>query len=144
MTKMKPNFKEIHIGTFINLRVTECGIEISRICDFFKCLENEVIEMYNSKNLSVDVLLKWSKLLEYDFFRLYSQHLILFAPPSRRVPEKRKSQLPVFKKNLYTIEIIEFMLELIHSGEKTKAQIIEEYSIPKTTLYKWIKKYEPE
>jgi hypothetical protein len=28
--------------------------------------------MYEQQDLSTDILLKWSKLLEYDFFRLYS------------------------------------------------------------------------
>ncbi|WP_338075515.1 hypothetical protein [Chryseobacterium lathyri] len=34
------------------------------------------------------------------------------------------------------------MLHLVASGEKSKTQIIEEYKIPKTTLYKWIKKHQ--
>ena len=66
------NFKNIHIGQMIEKRVTESGIEISRICNFFKCNEEDINQMYLQENLSTDVLLKWSKLLEYDFFRIYS------------------------------------------------------------------------
>lgn len=61
------NFKEIHIGKMLKTAVTESGIEISRICNFMKCTEEEVKQMYQSKSLDTDILLKWSKLLEYDF-----------------------------------------------------------------------------
>ena len=33
---------------------------------------------------------KWSKILEYDFFRIYSQHLILYAPPSANENKSKK------------------------------------------------------
>ena len=137
------NFKDIHIGLMIEQAVTESGIELSRICNFFKCPEEEIQEMYTQENLSTVVLLKWCKLLEYDFFRIYSQHLILYAPQSAKEPtlEHTKSSLPQFRKNIYTKEIIDFILEQISSGEMTKTQVMEKYKIPKTTLYKWISKY---
>lgn len=99
--------------------------------------------MYKHKSLDTEILLRWCKLLEYDFFRIYSQHLILYAPPSTKKenPKKKKSSLPKFRKNIYTKEVIEFILGKIESGEMTKNQVMERYSIPKTTLYKWISKY---
>ena len=138
------NFKDIHIDYFINQRVTENGIEISRICNFMKCTEKKITEMYQSKSLDTELLLRWSKLLEYDFFRIYSQHLILYAPIS--ADEKANQQnvntsLPQFRKNIYTKEIIDFILEQIEKKEMTKNQIIKRYRIPKTTLYKWISKH---
>ena len=138
------NFKGIHIGYFINQRVTENGIEISRICNFLKCTKKEISKMYESKSLDTELLLRWSKLLEYDFFRIYSQHLILYAPIS--ADEKANQQnvntsLPQFRNNIYTKEIIDFILEQIEKKEMTKNQIIKRYRIPKTTLYKWISKY---
>ena len=137
------NFKEIHIGSLINQLVTESGIELSRICNFMKCSEEEILTMYQAKSLDSEVLLKWSKLLEYDFFRIYTQHLILYAPPSakRENTKKKKSVLPRFRKNIYTKEVIDFILEQIKTGEMTKIEIMERYRIPKTTLYKWIDKY---
>jgi len=137
------NFKEIHIGTLINQAVTESGIEISRICNFMKCTEEEIQKMYQTKSLDTEILLKWSKLLEYDFFRVYSQHLILYAPPSSKEEEskKKKTSLPQFRKNIYTKEIITFILGQIDSGAMTKIDVMERYKIPKTTLYKWISKY---
>jgi len=141
---MKLDLKNIHIGNLIQTKVNSEQIEMNRICNFFHCKEKEVNEMYTQASLSTELLLKWSKLLEYDFFRLYSQHLILFSPQkgmNTKVENNTKNALPVFRKNLYTKEIIAFSLELIRSGKKTKNQIIEEYNIPKTTLYKWLEKY---
>lgn len=137
------NFKNIHIGILINQAVTESGIEMSRICNFFKCKEKEVTEMYQAKSLDTEILLKWSKLLEYDFFRIYTQHLILYAPPVKQEENENneKSSLPQFRKNIYTKEIIDFILEQISNGKMTKNEVIERYRIPKTTLYKWISKY---
>ncbi|MGG5209548.1 transposase [Chryseobacterium sp. MIQD13] len=139
------NFKNIHIGSLIHEQVADCELEMSRICNFFKHSEKEIEAMYISANISAEALLKWSKILKYDFFRLYSHHLILYCPPSiiENNIKKQKSALPAFRKNIYTKEIIDFILDLIKSGEKTKQQIINEYRIPKTTLYKWIEKYQP-
>ena len=128
----------------LKIAVTESGIEMSRICNFMKCEEEEVKQIYLQENLSTDILLKWSNLLDYDFFRVYTQHLILYAPIS--ADEKANQQnvntsLPQFRKNIYTKEIIDFILEQIEKKEMTKNQIIKRYRIPKTTLYKWISKY---
>lgn len=136
-------FKNIHIGTFIKQAVTEAGIDIYRICSFLKYSEDEIEKMYKSKSLDTEILLRWSKLLKYDFFRFYTQHLILYAPQVSKENHSKneKSGLPQFRKNIYTKEIIEFILELIETKMKSRKQIIEEYKIPKTTLYKWISKY---
>ena len=88
------NFKSIHIGILINQAVTESGTEMSRICNFFKCSTDDISEMMNAKSIDTETLLKWSNLLDYDFFRVYTQHLILYAPLSA-VDEKIK-----VKKNL--------------------------------------------
>ncbi|SIP92692.1 transposase [Chryseobacterium sp. RU33C] len=140
------DIKNIHIGSIIHQKVSELDIESSRICNFIKCSDKEIEEMYQSESLEAYIILRWSKLLEYDFFRLYSQHLILYSPPAKVQQEKshikkQKSALPVYRKSLYTQELIYFILELIETQKKTKTQIIDEYGIPKTTLYKWIEKY---
>lgn len=142
-------YKNINIGQMIETRVAESGIEMSRICNFMKCNEEEILEMYKQDNLPTDILLKWSKLLEYDFFRIYTQHLILYAPIAKienkkelRRSDRNDTKLPQFKKNIYTQEIIDFILEQIYSGKMTKNEVMEKYKIPKTTLYKWISKYD--
>ena len=116
---------------------------MSRICNFFNCTEDEVIEMYQQENLPTDILLKWSKLLEYDFFRIYSQHLIFYCPPSKadNIQKKSNKQLPQFRKNIYTKEVIDFIIEQITTGEMSMKEVLEKYNIPKTTLYKWLSKY---
>ena len=138
------NFKNIHIGQMIEKIVAESGIEISRLCNFMKCTEEEILKMYKVPSLDTELLLKWSKILDYDFFRLYTQHLILYAPLSavdEKTKVKKKSSLPQFRKNIYTKEIINFVLEQINTKEMTKTEVMERYGIPKTTLYKWISKY---
>ncbi|MBV8326525.1 transposase [Chryseobacterium sp.] len=138
------NFKEIHIGKLIKARVAETGINEDRIVNFFKLPLVDIEQMYNNHTISVDILLRWSKILEYDFFRLYSHHLILYAPPSKRTKSKevvRPSPLPVFRKNIYSQELIEFILEQIENGEMTRDQVVGEYRIPKSTLCRWELKY---
>ena len=85
----------------IKERIAESEMETLRICNFFNCTEDEVIEMYQQENLPTDILLKWSKLLEYDFFRMYTQHLMLYAPPSanekRSKKEDKKQTVPQFR-----------------------------------------------
>lgn len=137
------NFKEIHIGKLIKIRVEECGVEIPRICNFLNCRPGDLEIMYESESMDIDLILRWSKLLGYDFFRIYSQHLILYSPVDALhiLPSSKKTKLPVFRKNLYTMEMIDSILEMIESGKKTKSEVINDYRIPKTTLYKWITKY---
>lgn len=139
------NFKEIHIGSLISKGVQEKKIDIARICRFFQTEEQEILSMYSLKSLDTDMLLKWSKLLRYDFFRVYTQHLVLYSPPDKRnikiLMDSKNAGVPQFRKNIYTKEVIDFLLEMIKTGEKSKQEVIEEYKIPKTTLYKWLVKY---
>ncbi|MDF2931587.1 MAG: transposase [Chryseobacterium sp.] len=140
----KIDFKEIHLGSLIHQAIIEHNIEISRICNSLSCSEEDIRQMYEAKSLDTEIVLRWSKLLEYDFFRIYTQHLILYAPQGNtnyNNLKEKKSLLPQFKKNVYTKELIDFILERIEKGEMTKLQVINEYKIPKTTLYKWIDKY---
>ena len=127
----------------LKIAVTESGIEMSRICNFMNCNEEEIKEMFLHESIQTDILLRWSKILSYDFFRVYSQHLIFYCPPSKadNIQKKSNKQLPQFRKNIYTKEVIDFIIEQISSGEMTKTQVMEKYKIPKTTLYKWISKY---
>ncbi|MCW3159993.1 helix-turn-helix domain-containing protein [Chryseobacterium oryctis] len=134
-------YKEIHIGKFIKESVDEKEITMERICNFLNKDEEFIEKMYNSKSIDTDTLLRWSKLLEYDFFRLYSSHLILYSPPSATNKNTQKSEkIPYFRKNIYTQEIKEFIMKRIISGEMTQSEVIKEYSIPKSTLHRWLQK----
>ena len=102
----------------LKIAVTESGIEMSRICNFMNCNEEEIKEMFLHESIQTDILLRWSKILSYDFFRVYTQHLILYAPLSavdEKTKVKKKSSLPQFRKNIYTKEIINFVLEQINT-----------------------------
>lgn len=143
---MEFKFKNIHIGSLINQLVKEQEVEKERIVKFLKVSECEIEQMYAVKSMETELLLRWSKLLNYDFFRIYSQHLMWYAPTSgnRKQPLKKgkESKLPQFRKNVYTTELIEFIVELVQSGEKSTDEIVKDYRIPRNTLYRWLEKYE--
>lgn len=139
------NFKKIHIGQLIAKRMEECAISLERAARFINVSEEEIEKMYTLSSLDSYILLRWSKLLKYDFFRVYTQHLILYAPqyPLRKKDknvQEAKSELPILKKNIYTYEIISYLVELVESGKKTTKQLQEEYNIPSTTVFRWVNK----
>lgn len=141
---MHGNFKHIHMGKLINQYMQKCGVEIERAVAFLKVEEEEVEYMYTQKSLDCEVLLRWSKLLKYDFFRIYSQHLILYSPQDTNKSNRKKkinTGLPLFKKNIYTQEVIFYLVDLVESGKKTYKQIQDEYNIPSTTIFRWRDKY---
>ncbi len=140
---MATEMKEIPIGAFLLQKVTERGFSEERLCKFFGCSASEISEMYEQKSIETELLLKWSKLLEYDFFRHYSRHLIFSDEASRVAKNKTYTTLPHFRKNIYSPELIEYVLEKINKGEKTMNQIVEEYGVPKTTIYRWKTKQRP-
>lgn len=140
---MVRNYKNIHIGKHIHHRLEECSVSITHAAKFLKVEEEVIEEMFESKTIDVVCLLRWSKLLSYDFFRIYSQHLILYAPQDKKKGSRKdvKSTLPQFKKNIYTPEIIMYLIELVDSGQKTAKELQDEYNIASTTVFRWINKY---
>ncbi len=136
------DLKHIHIGALIRT-IAEQKKDTVSLSSHLGLNEKETEDLFSSQSLNTETLIKISSLLEYDFFRPYSQHLILFAP-TRNIKQKKQNVPPQktqIRKNIYTKNIISFILELLENNEKTKEEIIREYRIPKTTLYKWIKKY---
>ena len=136
--------KEIHIGYLIKKRVEELNIDIKRIISFFKIYsEKDILNQYASSSIQTDDLLKWSKLLEYDFFRIYTQHIILYAPVGKvdSTLSPKSTSLPNYRKNVYTKEIIDYVLDLYTKENKKIQEISDEYNIPKNTIHNWIKKY---
>lgn len=141
---MDIDFKEIHIGNYIKEQMEQKEISIERACNFFKTGEKEVVRMYGNKSIDTDSLLKWCKLLEYDFFRIYVTHLLLYDGISHTKNNKKireSGEKIIFRKNIYTKEIKEFLVGLVASDQKTVSQITDEYNIPRTTLYKWLRKH---
>lgn len=138
------NFKNIHIGSIILKQVQLQNISTKRICNFFKCSEDEIEDFYEQKSLDTDMLLKWSKLLKHNLFLYYQNHLILYAPSAASIAKKEASKNDdtqhLFRKNIYTKEIKDYMVELILKKEKTQAEVVKKYHIPKNTLLRWLKK----
>ena len=135
------NFKNINMGNLIHQRAKECGIDSDRISNDLNLPQAEIEMIYKSETIDVNILLKISKLLEYDFFRIYTEYLILHAPQRKTknvISKRKKTESIVFRKNIYTKEIIDFILELLESKVKTEAEITNVYRIPKTTLCKWL------
>lgn len=135
------NIKNIHIGSLIRSKVEEYQISIERISRFLNSTEDEVEKMYHAKSMDTDMLLKWCKLLKFDFFRFYTGHLILYAPQARiDTVFTQKENTLVFRKSIYTQEVKDFILDKIKTGKMTANDVVKRYKIPKTTLYKWMKK----
>lgn len=137
------NYKEINIGQLLSSRMRECKIDEERILNILNIDSATLNSIFQANDINTVMLLKLSKILDYDFFRLYSQHLLLYASCSHNSFDKQnsKSSLPIFKKQLYTKEIIDFILKKYFSKEMNKSQIMKVYNIPKTTLHRWIIKY---
>ncbi|CAA7197065.1 transposase [Chryseobacterium potabilaquae] len=125
MNIKKNNFKNFHIGSLIEQKGKEVEIEATRICDTFNCKKEELQKMYESEGLELEFLLIWSKLLNYDFSRIYSQHIVLYVPQII-TPEKfsKKRHLKSLK-NIYTNGIIDFILKMLFTGEKIRYRLPE-------------------
>ena len=124
----KPNLpmKEIHIGSLIKKRVEELNIDTKRIISLFKIYsEKDINTQYDNASIDTSDLLKWSKLLEYDFFRIYTQHIILYAPVGKvdTSTSPKATSLPNYRKNVYTKEIIDFVLDLYTKKNKKIQEI---------------------
>lgn len=139
--------KDIHIGQIIHRIVTVKQIEIEKILKSFETFsEDEIQKMYDSKSLDSAVLLQWCKLCAYNFLLIYHEHLQIYAPIAAaakiKLPSKKDAEIEKlhFNKSVYSNEVKEFILELIETKEMSVAAVISNYQIPKTTVYKWLKK----
>ena len=141
--KMKDNknFKKIHIGKQIEELVKVKGINKNRIENFFKIPYENIVTHFEQEHISTELLLKWCKLLKFDFFRYYSSHLMIYHGISAL---QQKSSRPIetgliIRKNIYTPEIKQFILNKINNNEMDIANVIEKYGVAKTTIYRWLR-----
>lgn len=136
------NLREIHIGNVLTEYIEQEGIKHNDIIRKLKITKNKLSSTLSSKSIDTDDLLKWSKFLNVDLFRLYSGHLILHHGISGIKPQKKeKSDKLIIRKNVYTFEIKKFIIDQIKNNEISIPMAISKYNIPKTTLYKWIRQY---
>ena len=136
------NFKHIHIGSIIAEQVLLQQIAIGRICKFFGYAEEQIEAMYQQESLDSNDLLKWSKLLKYNLFLYYQNHLILYAPSGASISRKAVAtgDSQTFRKNIYTQEIKDYMIGLVLKKGKEPMWVAEKYHIPKNTIYRWLRK----
>lgn len=138
------SYKNIHIGSQIKTIASLKELSITRACQFLKCSAQEIEDMYAQESLDSNQLLRWCKLLEYNFFMFYHSHLQLYSPSGSltklTTKEEQNTEQFSFKKNLYSPEIIAYILDKWNSNELSAKEIIERYHIPRTTLYRWKKK----
>lgn len=139
--------RNIHIGEVIQKVLLEKGYTIESIRLKFGITLRSTMSMLNSESLDTLALLKWSKILKYDFFRLYSSHLMLHHGISNTLTNKSgnvKIDGIQIRKNVYTKELIQFVVNKVRNKEMATKQVISQYGIPKTTFYKWLQKYPKE
>ncbi len=106
-------------------------------------------EVFRSESIDTSLLLKISKRLKFDFFRVYTSHMIIYSPLPAVNPKKglrnragQKNTGPFeFRKNVYSPEIIAFFIERIENGSLSVQEAMKKYKIPRTTIYRWCKKY---
>lgn len=134
--------KKINIGKLIKEACKNKQLAEARIEKFFTMPYSEIEKMYEQEHLSSELLLKWSKLIKYDFFRIYSSHLINYHGISAKINSENtfiESGLQI-RKNLYTPEIKEFIIQKVQSGKMSTAEAIERYGVGRTTLFRWLAK----
>lgn len=136
------NIKNIHIGKHIKYVVDEKNIPIERISKFLKVEDEEIINMYEQSSIDSSILLKWCKLLKYDFFRIYISHIQLYSPDSSttELVSKTGKTINHFKKKIYTESVKSFILDSLERKDFTISEAITKYNIPKTTIYRWMSK----
>jgi len=135
------NLKNIHIGQIIQAKVIEKSVKQKRILNYFDCEEDFLQKMYDNKSIETDLLLKWCKLLRVDFFRFYVAHLTLYrCMKVNPANEKKPIGTGQFRKNVYSVEIINLVLQQLKDGS-TAAEVRTKYNLPKTTVHNWVKKY---
>ncbi|MEY8758924.1 transposase [Chryseobacterium tongliaoense] len=141
---MISEIRNVHIGFLIKQQVIQSNVDLHYICHFFSSDEQEIYRMYSSRSLDTKVLLKWCRLLEYDFFKVYSESFRLYSTKSavsKYTVIRRKKRITSVRQKLYTNETKDLLINLIITGQKSIVQIVKEYNISKPVIYGWLRKY---
>lgn len=65
----------LHIGKLIRKRMEEQQISIVWLAKHLSCSRTNVYKLLNKYSLDTEILAKISKLLDFDFFSLYSEEI---------------------------------------------------------------------
>jgi hypothetical protein len=143
---MKSNFlvRNVNIGLIINEVIKIKKVKLYQFASNLGVSRTELNKYLKSESIDTMILLKISKILRYDFFRLYSSHLMLHHGISNNL-NRNKQEFIIqginIRKNVYTKEMVSFLILKVRSNEMKANEVIKRYGIPKTTFYKWLQKY---
>jgi len=65
--KLRQTMQNIHVGEMIKQKVKERGIKITDFAQAIHCNRNNVYSIYRRKSIDIELLLRISKVLQYDF-----------------------------------------------------------------------------
>ena len=65
--------KNIHIGHVIHAKVKDKGITVTEFAQKINCNRTNIYNIFTRQSIDTDLLLRISQVLDYDFFKLYSQ-----------------------------------------------------------------------
>ncbi|MCQ2076090.1 MAG: helix-turn-helix transcriptional regulator [Bacteroidaceae bacterium] len=65
----------MHIGEIIQQKVKEKGMTVAGFAKILNCSRANVYKIYAKYSIDTSVLKHISKILEFDFFKLYSEEL---------------------------------------------------------------------
>jgi hypothetical protein len=136
--------RNISIGLIITRIMEEKEFSVDELRLKLGITTSSLNELLSSNSIDTILLLKISKALRYDFFRLYSSHLMLHYGISSSV-SRTKSKVDIegvqIRKNVYTKELIFHLIKKVRTNKMSIKDVILKYGIPKTTFYKWLQKY---
>lgn len=65
----------LHMGNLIRQRMKEKQISVVLMAKHLSCSRNNVYKLLNKYSMDTEVLVKISRLLDFDFFELYSKEI---------------------------------------------------------------------
>jgi hypothetical protein len=74
-TTYTANKENVHIGSWIEKKVSESPLSVAQFANLIPCKSGNVYKIFGKEWVNPGLLMKISKVLEFDFFSLYSQNL---------------------------------------------------------------------
>jgi len=76
MSNEKPHTEaKIQIGESIKKQFLKSGLSIEKFAESIGCNRDNVYDIFRRERINTDQLLKISKILQFDFFRTYSEQI---------------------------------------------------------------------
>jgi len=77
--------KRLHIGNRVQEVFMNSGLSVQQFAGMIPCKVGNIYKIYEREEISTSLLVKICKILQYDFFKLYSQELQLEPVDSMRI-----------------------------------------------------------